>query len=688
MSTKTTTKKPELIISNKKIIDFYSKNPQLDFEIMNLIFVDFLEKIMTDINGTINNVITNDILANVKDMSKEIASLKSIQITSISQFQNELLTNVKDMSKEITFLRSIQTNSTSQFQNELFNVKDSVNKLNSEISNNILSKINEIKKDYIEDLKSIINSNEKTNVLKIIEIMDKQNDILLTKTINFINDVLPKSQIQYYNQLETIIKTFREETNKNILDLKNNKSDINIEKIAEIFEQKQNNFITSVQQPLLNYISLSEERVNNEKSNVLKIIDVMEKQNDILLAKTINFINDILPKSQIQYYNQLEAIIKNFREETNKNIVDLKNNKGDLNMDKIGEVFEQKQNQFINSVQQPLLNYITSSEERVTNNIRTLSDNSKTNNDLQNKVNDELLDFLKKNNSVVSVTIGENGEKRLYNLLTKLYPNGEIINCSNLAKHGDIIMKRNLKKSILFENKHHSSNVPKDEVLKFIRDCDEQNVSGLLLSHNTGISNKNNFQIDIQNNNVLVYIHNCNYDEYKIQTCVSLIDHLTDILCQIKNETNNNILSDELLIEINQEFQTFLNQKETLINFIKESNKKIINQITDIELPSLHKLLASKFASTKTLNLKCDICNKFTGTNSKSLASHKNKCLRNKKNEEITNIDENNINENIPPIEDNNISPIEDNNITPIEDNNTETKNKKKKNKKEKNITL
>ena len=84
MSTKTTTKKPELIISNKKIIDFYSKNPQLDFEIMNLIFVDFLEKIMTDINGTINNVITNDILANVKDMSKEIASLKSIQITSIS----------------------------------------------------------------------------------------------------------------------------------------------------------------------------------------------------------------------------------------------------------------------------------------------------------------------------------------------------------------------------------------------------------------------------------------------------------------------------------------------------------------------------------------------------------------------------------------------------------------------------
>ena len=64
MSNKNGTKKAEIIINNKKIIDFYSKNPQLDFEIMNLIFIDFLEKIMTDINGTINNVIRNYIFKN------------------------------------------------------------------------------------------------------------------------------------------------------------------------------------------------------------------------------------------------------------------------------------------------------------------------------------------------------------------------------------------------------------------------------------------------------------------------------------------------------------------------------------------------------------------------------------------------------------------------------------------------
>jgi hypothetical protein len=479
--------KESLQIVNKKVIDFYKKNPQLDFEIMNCIFVDFLEKLMNDINGTINNTITNDILSNVKDISKELSSIKTVQT-------------------------------------ELVNIKEIINKLNTEISSNILLKINEIKKDYTEDLRSIINLNEKSNRLDILDIIGKQNELLLSKTQNFINDILPKNQSQYYNQIETIIKSFREETKRNLEDLKTNKSDLNLEKISNIFEQKQNQFITGIQQPLLSYI--------------------------------------------------------------------------------------------------------TSSEERLTTNIKVLSENTLLTNSSQDKVNEQLMEYLKKNNTSNSSNIGIIGEEKLLVVLTKLYPNAEIIDCSGKSKHGDILMKRNLKRNILFENKNYSKNVPKDEVLKFIRDCDEQVCSGIMISQHTGISTKNNFQIDIQNNNVLMYMHNCEYDEYKINSCVLLIDHLTEVLLQIKSQSSNNIISDEILLEINQEFTTFLNQKETLMNFIKESNKKILNHLNDLELPSLHKLLSTKYASTKTLNLKCEICNNFTGLNSKSLAAHKNKCIK------------------------------------------------------------
>jgi hypothetical protein len=493
MSNKNNLKKQDsLIITNKKILDFYNKNPQLDFEIMSCVFIDFLEKIMNDINGTINNTITNDILLNVKDISKELSSIKIVQ-------------------------------------SELSNIKDTINKLNNEISSNILLKINQIKKDYVDDLKMILSS--------------------------------------------------------------------------------------------------------TENNNIIKIIDIIEKQNESLLAKTQNFINDIIPKNQTIYYNQIESIIKSYKDDTNNHFLELKNYKNDLTLDKITNIFEQKQNQFIISIQQPLLNYITSSEERLSKNIQSLSDVNINNITNQEKINDIFSDYIKKNSSLVSKNIGENGEEKLLFILNKIYTNADIIDCTGLAKHGDIIMKRNLLPTILFENKHYSKNVPKDEVLKFIRDCDEQNTSGIMLSHIAGIANKNNFQIDIQNKNVLIYIHYCDYDEFKIQSCVSLIDNLTAILHQIKKNNNDNIISEQILFDINQEFQTFINQKETLINFIKDTNKKIINQITDFEFPSLNKLLSTKFASTKTLDLKCNICNKFTGTNSKSLSAHKNKCKNNNNND-------------------------------------------------------
>ena len=253
--------------------------------------------------------------------------------------------------------------------------------------------------------------------------------------------------------------------------------------------------------------------------------------------------------------------------------------------------------------------------------------------ELSKELSTELTQFQTDFTKLKTDYIGKLNEGKLFIVLNNLYPNHEIIDCSNKSKHGDIILRRQTYKDVIFENKHYTSNVPKEDVFKFIRDCEEQNSSGILLSNCSGISNKNNFQIDITTeNNVLIYIHKAEYDEFKIQTAVNIIDHITTILNQIKKETNKNIITDDIMIDINQEFQTFLNQKETLINLIRETNKKIISQITDIELPSLQKLLSSKFASTKTLDLKCDICSKFTGSNLKSLSIHKRKCSTNKNN--------------------------------------------------------
>lgn len=477
-----------LITTNKKILEFYSKNPHIDFDSMNCLLIDLLDNLKTDLTGSMTNSITHDILNNVKEISNELSLYKNSQIFSNTQLQSELL-----------------------------NMKDTINKLNQDITNSLTLKLVDIKKTYIDEVKLALNSSD--------------------------------SSIQ----------------------------------------------------------------------------NIIEKHNDIILNKTINIINEIIPKNQNTIYSQLELLIIKFKEEINNQLKDLNKYSNDFSIDKFSNILDNKYTTLINNLQQPILNYISSSEERLTLNITQMKDNTQLNSFNQDKINEQLYEFLNKYNTTVSTNIGKIGEDKLFNVLNKIFPSSDITNTSTKSKQGDFILKRHNMVDILFENKQYTNNVPKDEVLKFIRDCSDNNYSGIMISNTSGIATKNNFQIDIHDRNILIYLHNANYNEDIIHTAVDLLDYLTTALSNI-DPANFNPLTDEQLLDINQEFQTFLNQKETVINYIRDTNKRLIQQILDIELPSLHKYLSSKFATTKTLDLKCNVCNKFTGKNNKSLASHKKTC--------------------------------------------------------------
>jgi glutamate-5-semialdehyde dehydrogenase len=106
-----------------------------------------------------------------------------------------------------------------------------------------------------------------------------------------------------------------------------------------------------------------------------------------------------------------------------------------------------------------------------------------------------------------------------------MFPNAEVMNTSGQKASGDFIMKRIDRPSILFENKEYDYNIPKDEIAKFIRDVDSQDVNGIFISQNSGITFKQNFQIDVHKGNILVYIQNCEYSTDKIKMAVDIIDN-------------------------------------------------------------------------------------------------------------------------------------------------------------------
>ena len=98
-----------------------------------------------------------------------------------------------------------------------------------------------------------------------------------------------------------------------------------------------------------------------------------------------------------------------------------------------------------------------------------------------------------------------------------------------------------------------------------------------MISQNSGIALKNNFQIDIID--VLLYLHNCEYNQDLIQCAIDVIDHLT-LLKDINSKSDNTCnISNDILTTINMEYTQFINKKLSLKNYINDCTK---NECTNI----------------------------------------------------------------------------------------------------------
>jgi hypothetical protein len=207
-----------------------------------------------------------------------------------------------------------------------------------------------------------------------------------------------------------------------------------------------------------------------------------------------------------------------------------------------------------------------------------------------------------------------------------LFPSAEVEYVGSQKESGDIMIHRKDRQRILVENKcYESRQVTSDQVKKFIHDVDIQNCSGLFLSQEGGIVNKENFEINIHNRNVLLYIHNVNYDPEIIKIAIDIIDSFKAKLDEI-NLTDDYPISKDTLEEINKEYQLFVEQKLNQLKMVKEFSQKMIKNIEDLQLPCLEKMLSSRFGYITSGKFICEKCNNFIGKNLLALSVHKRTC--------------------------------------------------------------
>ena len=61
-----------IAVSNQKIYEFYNKNPNVDFENVNLLLIDFMDSIFNNMTNDLNSNINSQLLSFMKDNQKKI----------------------------------------------------------------------------------------------------------------------------------------------------------------------------------------------------------------------------------------------------------------------------------------------------------------------------------------------------------------------------------------------------------------------------------------------------------------------------------------------------------------------------------------------------------------------------------------------------------------------------------------
>jgi len=450
----------------KKVWDFYNQHQSLDFEAMNLMFVNILETLSQDITSSLSNSVASQILTNIKELNTQIIGMN-----------------------------------------------ESVNKIHNETQITFLSKFGDFKKEYLEDIKLLLNTN---NSEKVVPLIKECNSILLDKTFIMINDIIPKQNEQLTRQIQENIKTFHS-----------------------------------------------------------SIVDDTNK----LLSSNIN-------------QKSLDNFIQN-----------------------IDSKFMTSQ-QLINSL-------INTTEQRLENKMNTIQDISSTNQQTQSNLHQNITELLKK--MEISSVKGKCSESILFNILQSLYSTAQIDSVGDQKETGDFILIRKNKPTILIENKNWNKNVIQDEVKKFIRDVETQNCCGLFLSQNFGIANKENFEININNGNVLLYVHEVNNDAEKIKIAIDIIDNFKlklDEIVVINGDGYN--IDKEVLDEINKEYQLFATQKLIQIKMVKDFSSKMVKNLEELQLPCLEHFLSTKYAFSSSKYV-CEFC-EYVAKNQSAMSAHKRGC--------------------------------------------------------------
>ena len=361
-----------------------------------------------------------------------------------------------------------------------------------------------------------------------------------------------------------------------------------------------------------------------------KIEPLFKQQNTSLFDRTETMLGKLIPKNEEAVAESIRGIIREFKDAvTSDTRTALSQTMDRESFTQYVSGFDKKLADAISASQSIINNAISTTEKRLESKMENIKELSTASNVATSSLYGSVNGLLQKFEN--SSAKGKLSENLILNVIEQVYPSAEITAVGKTKETGDIMVERMHKPKVLVENKIWSRSVVQAEVIKFIRDIEVQNCCGIFLSQNGKITTKENYEINIHNGNVLVYVHDVNNDPDKIKLAFDIVDHLKDKLDEFSDETigGEEKISKEMLEYINAEFQNFTASKTALMKLAKDFNKKFLKQVEEIKMPTLEDYLSTKYAFSSN-KFVCEYCG-FVGKNQQSKSAHLRGCFAKKK---------------------------------------------------------
>lgn len=217
-----------LSTNNQKILAFYNANKHLDFEQINLLFIELIEKLNKDIIKSAETSLSNELL---KDIFQKV--------DKIEHTQNNLNENI-----------SVILNSISNIHNFL----------------------SEQKSSYIQEIRTtmdtILENKQMSNNEKIQTILDKNQTRTIEKTKLLLSESFSNCNEELYNKIIINIQKHFESLNSATSKLLEQKSHENIfDRLQDIVETKHSILCESIDKNIHNFITSSNSSILSEIQN-------------------------------------------------------------------------------------------------------------------------------------------------------------------------------------------------------------------------------------------------------------------------------------------------------------------------------------------------------------------------------------------------------------------------------------